>query len=288
VTDLGQPERQVRLAEDGTAEDVDPGSFKTLAWGYPVIPLVSPRGGELKRMETPQRLLNAAALEAAAAARMDGSRVGYIIDCAPLGVADPEPSSPLRRTRNTGQKKAFWQPGGWLQLQSLDQARQGQVGTVEAGSLEGQREHLKLQVELSRLLGRSSVYSLPWNATGQPPSGVALMLALRPFLKKVDRYAERWSVSLRELFWLWQSMSGLVPLRVDPIWQKLDLLTDLERLQAAEGALNLGVPLDQVAAEMMGYDPDQTAAWLASQETTTQARADAVAAMTPQDDKTEE
>lgn len=285
VTDPGKPERQVRVAEDGTVEDAEPGSVETIEWGYPVIPLVAPRGGELSRMETPQRLTNAAALDAAAAARMDGTRIGYTIDCSPVGAPDPEPASDsssafARRTRNTGQKKALIQPGGWLQLQSMGTDQQGQVGTIDAGDLEGQREHLKLQVELTRLLGRSSVYSLPWNATGQPPSGVALALALRPFLKKVDRYAERWSVALRELFELWQRMTGLVPLRVDPVWDKLDLLTIVERLQAAGVALELGLPQDHVATDLLHLDPDETASWQAAQEVATQARVDAVAAMT--------
>lgn len=286
VTDPGKAERQVRVLDDKSVEDVELGTVETLEWGYPVIPLVAPRGGELKRMETPQRLTNAAGLDAAAAARTDGMRIGYTLDCHPLGAPDPEPESDssgryLRRTRNTGQKKALFQPGGWLQLQSIESQKQGSVGTLDAGDLEGQREHLKLQVELARLLGRSSVYSLPWNATGQPPSGVALALALRPFLKKVDRYAERWSVALRSLFELWQGMAGLVPLRVDPIWEKLDLLTVIERFQAAGVALELGVPQDQVATDLLRFDPDEAAAWSALTKTVSQARTDAVAAMTP-------
>lgn len=251
VADPGRPERQARWV-DGEWVDAEADEVEVWPWGCPIIPVVAPGGGELAELEDPQRLVNAAALDLAAAARVDSLRIVYTIDCAPLGggVSGTSRTEPVYLT-----------PGVCIELVSRQEERSGSVGQIQPSDLGALMEALKLRVETMLMLGRTSTFVLPWKASGTVyPSGAALQIANRPFGDKVSRYQERWGTALERLFRTWLRMLALPAAEVSLEWRSVRYTTRTEDLQDALLMQQLGVPLSQQAAAL-GYSPEQRMEW---------------------------
>lgn len=256
VTDPGQSERQVMQDVSGKWVNAEPDYVDTWEFGYPIVPFVAPGGGELSELDSPQRLVNAAALDLAAAGRVDALRLFYTVDCAPMGGGSSGTSldDPINLT-----------PGAVIELRS----REGdgvapQVGAIEGSQLLAQQENLKLLVDIFLMLGRTSTFVTPWKAQGGFPSGAALRLANSPFADKVERYQERWSAACSALFELWQGMLGREPVEVRPVWRKMSYTTRLEDLTDAQAADDLGLPESYIGAEILGLPPDVSREWVDS------------------------
>ncbi len=252
ITDPGRAEYQA-VEVDGRWVEVAPGTpGDEWPFGMPVVPFVAPSGGELSDLEDPQRLVNAAALDLAQAARVDSLRIAYTIDCRPMmgGTTGKSQSEPI-----------YLVPGVAIEFQSLSDERKGQVGTLPPSDLSALMEALKLRVEMMLMLARTSTFVLPWRASGTVyPSGAALRITTAPFRDKVERYQERWGVGFIRLFELWQRMLGMEPSEVLPVWQSLSYTTLAEDLQNVMAMQQLGLPREHQAA-VLGMTPDQKLAW---------------------------
>lgn len=252
ITDPGRAEYQA-VEVEGRWVEVQPGLLgEEWPYGMPVVPFVAPSGGELSDLEDPQRLVNAAALDLAQAARVDSLRIVYTIDCQPVmgGATGQSQSDPV-----------YLAPGVAIEFRSHSTERQGQVGTLPPSDLSALMEALKLRIETMLMLARTSTFILPWRASGTVyPSGAALRITTAPFRDKVTRYQERWGVGFIRLFEVWQRMLGMEPAEVLPAWKSLTYTTRAEDLQDVFAMDQLGLPREQQAA-VLGLTPDQKRAW---------------------------
>ncbi|MBI2301150.1 MAG: hypothetical protein HYU66_19760 [Armatimonadetes bacterium] len=129
------------------------------------------------------------------------------------------------------------------------------------------------------MLGRASITRAWLTHQTEIPSGVALQMAMTPYLKKLESYQEVWSTAFERLFDLWLAMAGEGPAQVLTVWAQVLLLDPLQALQAAQLADDLGMPLSQTA-EFLGRTPEQVAEWAAARGAMEEARVAAVTAQT--------
>lgn len=254
VTDPGSAEYQAREV-DGQWQPAD-GQGEEWPWGFPVIPFVSPNGGELTDLAGPQRMVNAAALDLATAARIDALRIIWLRDLAPLKPA----TSGASKSSPTPEPLTI-RPGLLLQLQSPNPDQPGAIGSIPPADLGSLMEAFRLRARTLLMLGRASTFMMSWdmNGVGQP-SGAALMIANSPFRDKVARYQESWGVALQKLLDVWARMMDLSARDVHPAWAPINWQTMAERLANAQAMQLLSLPLSERAAEL-GLDPDRQQAW---------------------------
>lgn len=263
VTDPGQPERQMMPDGEGHWAPV-PANHEGAWWpyGFPVVAFVAPGGGELVELETPQRLVNAAALDMASAARVDGQRIGWVAGARPPKTKDGIVPFKL---------------GAWLFLNRDDETSGVSVGTIPPTDLSGQLANFKQAVEAMLMLARASTHVTPWQAQAAP-SGTALWLASTPFRAKVRRYQEGWTGALARLFETWQRMAGRDPLSLKPVWAGTSYLPPGELIDWALKARTLGLPTAQIAAGL-DMTPDELAEWEAEEARVTADRRDMAEAL---------
>ena len=263
VTDPGRAERQV--APDGAGQWVNVPVDHEGAWwpfGFPIIPFVAPGGGELIELETPQRLVNAAALDLASAARVDGQRIGWVAGARPPKTKDGIVPFKL---------------GAWLFLNRTDESSGVSVGTIPPTDLSGQLSNFRQAVEAMLMLARASTHVTPWQAQAAP-SGTALWLASTPFRAKVRRYQEGWTGAMARLFATWLRMAGHAELAVKPVWAGTSYLPPGELIDWALKARTLGLPTAQIAAGL-DMTPDELAEWEAEEARVTADRRDMAEAL---------
>lgn len=248
-TDEGRAEQQGdRWEVDESGRPVARDTVEVWPYGMPVIPFVSPQGGELRDLGGLQRLVQAMVLAMASAGMTDALRLIYTVDLKPL------------KEQDSG--GVAWRPGVVGRFVASNTERGGQVGSINPASSVDQRETVKLLVEMMHMLGRSPYHGLSWFAQGAPPSGVAIKLVNGPFLAKVARYIERWSVPLAQLFITWQRMAGREMLVAAlPRWRRLSYTTEGEQLDNAIKAQDLNWPVDLIGTRILDMSPSEIDQW---------------------------
>lgn len=178
-----------------------------------------------------------------------------------IGIDAPE-------VNEAGKKVLPWRSGpGEVWYSTKEQAK---FGSFDAASLE---QFLKVQDQFDLDIARVSATPVHWLLmTGNFPSGESQKTASAPFTAKLtDRQRSNGAGHAEAVSIMFQLMGIKDPLLIDVDWESAEPRSDREQAEIGKMMADAGVPLE-IAARIMGLDPEDIAAIIAKDDAANAAR----------------
>ncbi|MFF7555533.1 phage portal protein [Streptomyces olivaceus] len=147
-------------------------------------------------------------------------------------------------------------------------------GIKEVGQFKVAEPNTFLEPFKAAIRSMASITSTPlhyFEPTGNIPSGEALRTAEAPLVKKVRNRQLSFGSTWREVFSFILKAGGFME-DVQVHWKPVETFDTKEAMEIAYKKIQIGIPLEQVAAEM-GYDAALVAQWIAKIEAREAAKA---------------